>query len=194
MPAMKRWIIAALGAFASTAAMADYTDEPPVYTCDAAASRIEVWFKGREMPFEVDPAKLASELKALPSRASKALTPGGSAYRLPGATRSQRCGRLTLRLRSAFLNAHPDGELGVFEFPSVEILDGAHVVLPRTGLAICDDPPSRWAVSGRCPQDFATGIDVTAATASAPARVRLARTHNTVDAAVGRETGDRRVP
>ena len=194
MPAMKRWIIAALAAFATTAAMADDTEEPPVYACDAAASRIAIWFKGRETPFEIDPGRVASELKVPPSRASKELTPGGSAYRMPGATRSQHCGRLTLRLRSAFLNASPDGELGVFEFASVEILEGRHVVLPRTGLAICDDPPSRWALFGRCPQDFATAVEATAATASSPARVRLARTHNTAELDERRETEDRQVP
>ena len=194
MPAMKRWIIAALGAFATTAAMAGYTDEPPVYACDAAASRIAIWFKGQETPFEIDRGKVARELNAPPSRASKELTPGGSAYRMPGATRSQRCGRLTLRLRSAFLNANPEGELGVFEFVSVEILEGRHVVLPRTGLAICDDPPSRWTLFGRCPQDFATAVEATAATVSAPTHVRLARTHNTPELEVRRETEDRQAP
>ena len=178
---MKRWIIAALAALASTAALADYTDAPPVFACDAAASRIAIWFDGRDRPFDVAAGVVAGKLVVPPSRASKELSPGGSAYRLPGPTRVQRCGRLTLRLRSAFLNANPDGELGVFEFPSVEILDGKRVVLPRTGLAICDLPPSRWDAFGRCPRDFATAIEATAATASTPARVRLARTHNTAD-------------
>ena len=186
---MKRWIIAALSAFASASALADYTDGPPVFACDAAASRIAIWFEGRERPF--DAAAAASELKVPPARASKHRTPGGSAYRLPGATRVQRCGRLTLRLRSAFLNANPEGELGIFEFPSVEILDGQRVVLARTGLAICDDPPSRWQVVGRCPQDFATAVEVTAATPSSPARMRLARTHNTAD---GNEVVERAEP
>ena len=43
MAAMKCGVIAALGAFATTPAMADYLDEAPVYTCDAAASRIAIW-------------------------------------------------------------------------------------------------------------------------------------------------------
>ena len=178
---MKRWIVAALAAFASTAALADYTDEPPVFACDAAASRIAIWFEGRDRPFDVAAGQVVGKLAVPSSRSSKEPTPGGSAYRLPGPTRLQRCGRLVLRLRSAFLNADPEGELGVFEFPSVEVLDGHRVVLARTGLAICDEPPSRWDVFGRCPQDFATAVEVTAATASTPARVRLARTRNTAD-------------
>ena len=181
MPAMKRWITAALAALASTAALADYTDEPPLFTCDPAASRVEIWFEGQDKPFAAASGLVAGKLGVPSSRSSKELTPGGSPYRLPGPTRVQRCGRLTLRLRSAFLNANPEGELGVFEFPSVEILDGKQLLLARTGLAICDEPPSRWDVFGRCPQDFATAVEVTAATASAPARVRLARTHNTAD-------------
>ena len=191
---MKRWIAAALAALASTAALADYTDAPPLVACDAAASRVAIWFEGQDKPFDVAAGLVAGTLAVPSSHSSKELTPGGSAYRLPGPMRVQRCGRLTLRLRSAFLNANPEGELGVFEFPSVEILDGKRLLLARTGMAICDEPPSRWEVFGRCPQDFATAIEAAAATASTPARVRLARTHNTSGLDVRRETEDRRVP
>ena len=191
---MKRWIAAALAALASTAALAAYTDEPPLFACDAGASRVAIWFAGQDKPFDVAAGLAAGKLAVPSSRSSKELTPGGSAYRLPGPVRVQRCGRLTLRLRSEFLNATPEGELGVFEFPSVEILDGKRLLLARTGLAICDEPPSRWDVFGRCPQDFATAVEVTAATASSPARVRLARTRNTSGLDIRRETEDRRVP
>ncbi len=191
---MKHWIIAALAAVASTCARADYTDGPPVYTCDAAASRVAIWFEGRDKPFDAEAGQDPRELKAPPSRASKEMTRGGSAYRLPGATRVQRCGRLTLRLRSEFLNENPEGELGIFEFPSVEISVGRRILLSRTGLAICDEPPSRWEVVGRCPRDFATSVEVTAATATSPARVRLAHTRNTSDLAELRDTEDRPAP
>ena len=116
-----------------------------------------------------------------PSGRSGRTTPGGSVYRAPGRTRVQRCGRLTLRLGSAFLNANPEGELGVFEFPAIELFDGPRRLLARTGLAICDLPPSRWEVVGRCPADYAVAIDAAAATRDAPARVRLVRAHNAED-------------
>ena len=59
---------------------------------------------------------------------------------------------------------------------------------------ICDDPPSRWPLFGRCPQDFATALEPTAATAASPARVRLARTHNTPELGVRHETEDTQAP
>ena len=50
MRVMKRWVTAALAALASTTALADYTDEAPVFACDGAASRVAIWFEGRDNP------------------------------------------------------------------------------------------------------------------------------------------------
>ena len=184
---MKAWITAALAALASTAALADYLDKAPRFHCDAAVSHVAIWFEPQDAPPGVD----GVELDVPPAGRSQHLTPGGSAYRTPGKTHARRCGRLRLRLRSDFLNADPEGELGVFEFPSVEILDGRRRLLARTGLAVCDLPPSRWDVVGRCPADYAVAVDVVAATPSAPARVRLVRAHNDRQGAVVREREER---
>lgn len=175
--AMKPWIVAALGAFVSTGALADYLDRPPLFHCDAGTSHVVVWFEPQDAP----PGVAGVELEVPASASSGRTTPAGSAYRAPGKTRVQRCGRLRLHLRAAFLNVDPEGELGVFEFPAIEVSDGPRRLLARTGLAICDLPPSRWEVVGRCPDDYAVAVDVTAATRDAPARVRLVRAHNAED-------------
>lgn len=185
---MKPWIAAALGAFVSTGALADYLDKPPLFHCDAAASHVAIWFEPQDAP----PGVAGDELKVPPSASRGRMTPGGSAYRAPGKTRVQRCGRLQLRLRAAFLNVNPEGELGAFEFPSLEVFDGPRRLLARTGLAICDLPPSRWEIVGRCPADYAVAVDVAAATRDAPARVRLVRAHNAEDGVtVAREIEER---
>ena len=185
---MKSWIVATLGAFVSTGALADYLDKPPLFHCDAAASHVAVWFEAQDAP----PGITGVELTVPPSSSSGRMTPTGSAYRAPGKTRVQRCGRLRLRVRAAFLNGNPEGELGAFEFPAIEVFDGPRRLLARTGLAICDLPPSRWEVVGRCPADYAVALDVTAATRDAPARVRLVRAHNAEDGlTVAREVEER---
>ncbi len=185
---MKPWIAAALGAFVSTGALADYLDKPPLFHCDAAASRLQVWFEPQDAPAGVT----GTELRVPPSGATGRLTSAGSAYRAPGKTRVQRCGHLRLRVRAAFLNVNPEGELGVFEFPAIELFDGPRRLLARTGLAICDLPPSRWEGVGPCPADYAVAVDATAATRDAPARVRLVRAHNAEDGlTVAREVEER---
>ena len=185
---MKRWIAAALAACTSTAALADYLDKPPLWHCDAARSHVAIWFESGDAPAGVTGA----ELTAPPPGSGDQTTATGSAYRVPGKTRVQRCGRLQLRLRSAYLNANPEGELGAFEFPALEVFDGRRRVLARTGLAVCDPAPSRWEAFGRCPADFAIVVDITAATVGAPARVRVVHARNDDGGAeVVRETEER---
>lgn len=71
-----------------------------------------------------------------------------------------RCGALTIRFASGFLNSNPQGELGALDFPLIEIVKGKRVLLDRTALEPCALTLSRYNYFGACPASWAQSIEV----------------------------------
>lgn len=73
-------------------------------------------------------------------------------------TVTRKCGVFKLVFQSGFLNHDPDGELGVVELGTVQVLRGSEVVLPRTAFGACDVHIGRYEVFGPCPARYARRV------------------------------------
>lgn len=84
----------------------------------------------------------------------------GDPLRTGSRVSTQRCGTLTLRFASGFVNANPQGELGALDFPLIEISQGRKLLLPRTALEPCAVSTLRYTLVGECPGRWAERIEV----------------------------------
>lgn len=143
-------------------ANAQYSNEPVLYQCDQARSRvrIDVALDGRSPPaLSGSPAPVKLQWPGFEPidgerRAEKGLGP----LRGPSEVTLMRCGDLEIRLRSEAFNDDPDGQDGAFSFGSVEILAEGRILLARTHLAVCETDFPFLQNTGRCPDDFASSI------------------------------------
>lgn len=71
---------------------------------------------------------------------------------------TRECGVFKLVFQSRFLNRDPDGELGVIELGTVQVLRGSQVVLPRTAFGACHVQIARYKFLGSCPAQYARRI------------------------------------
>jgi len=73
---------------------------------------------------------------------------------------TRRCGSITIKFSSGFLNSNPQGELGALDFPVIEIRQGKKVLLEKTALEQCAVGLSRYNYFGECPGSWAQSIEV----------------------------------
>lgn len=88
-----------------------------------------------------------------------------------------RCGLLTVRFRSGFLNSNPQGELGAIDFGVVEVVRGKKVIVSPTALESCEMAFSRYQYFGACPDAWAQNISVRWDESTGKAKVTLMRSY-----------------
>lgn len=159
---MHRIVFALLLPVLAFKANAQYSDEPVLYQCDQARSRvrIDIAIDGRSPPaLSGSPAPVKLPWPGFEPidgerRAEKGLGP----RRGPSEVTPMQCGKLEIRLRSEAFNDDPNGQDGAFSFGSVEILVEGRLLLARTHLAVCETDFPSSPSPGRCPDDFASSI------------------------------------
>lgn len=160
-------------------AHAQYGGEKLQFSCNAATSSFRLGFEDDAIPLPVgaNPAD-TRKLDVPPPGASSRLSPGGSNMRLPGKPLRLKCGKLELRVSSSYLNLNPDGELGIVEFDSVEVLKAGKRILSRTGFATCDAGSPRWDYFGECPKSYAQAMLVEWDDRASRTRIKVKRLYN----------------
>lgn len=84
----------------------------------------------------------------------------GDLLRTGSAIKTHRCGPIEINFTSGFLNANPQGELGAFDFPVIELKKEKRVLLAQTAIAQCDASTERYNYFGPCPSSWAKSIQI----------------------------------